>query len=1013
MAAILGSNNLEASADTYVPLLLPNRNFGSEKVLVISNALIQFDQAAVAATVPPGAAVMSARLEVTIDAALTLPLKAGSTIGAFRMTHAWTESGATFNCAVDANVGNAKADCSGGDAWKMGGSSPSAWASPATGTVPIVTGETGVLSFDVTSDVKGFLSGALSNFGWLLRSDALTGAAVLAIGSRESDHSPHLVVTLGCAPGFADCDHVPSNGCEQPLSSVGNCRVCGASCDDANPCTVDVCDAVTGCKHVPAGDGTACDDHNACTRTDSCQAGVCTGVNPVSCGASDQCHAPGTCDPASGVCSNPTAAESTACDDGDPCTQTDRCQAGACVGSNPVVCAAADQCHLAGVCDAATGLCSNPPAADGTACSDGNACTRTDSCQSGVCAGSDPVVCPASDQCHAPGTCDTTSGICSDPAAADGSGCNDGNACTRTDSCQAGACVGGDPVICTAIDQCHAAGVCDAGSGVCSNPAVSDGTACDGGTCAAGQCASACKVQGQVCSADADCCSGACALIFGFGKRCTAPGACAGAGAACDRATDCCSLSCRSGQCTEATDSCSTCLPSHIRCVSDSECCNGHCATVAAGSSLRECADTFAGCSDIGDWCFLPTDCCSGSCPVGQERCSFPNACRPLGESCSVDGDCCADGQGAPAVCDSGTKACRSAAASPAQGGGSPCVPGSTRACSKQSGVCHGSVMTCAPDGTWPADCDYTTIPNYSIVERCDGLDNNCNGIVDLDGFPDKGQSCFGVSNGACLIGTIVCSSSRVATICNVGASCPDFCVGGACAPDHCSSNADCPSGTQCDSDLLCGDGECAPVSPTLSTVVALPTQVVADGAASSMITVKIADVFGRPFPGAQVTLAPTPNVGVVVVQPPVTDANGVATGRLSATLAQTFTVTATAPGAVTLVQKPAVTFAPGAFSSVLSTMVANPSAGVPANGTATSTIIVTVRDAQNNPVPGVFVSFLPTGTGNIIVQPPPTNASGTTSATIASTVAETKTIFAIAQNQSFKSVTVTFVPPP
>lgn len=91
--ALLGANTFAPAADTYVPQLLPNQNLGSRKALVISNALIRFDQATLGAALLTGAAVTSARLEVTIDAALTLPLKGGSTIGAFRMTQGWTELG--------------------------------------------------------------------------------------------------------------------------------------------------------------------------------------------------------------------------------------------------------------------------------------------------------------------------------------------------------------------------------------------------------------------------------------------------------------------------------------------------------------------------------------------------------------------------------------------------------------------------------------------------------------------------------------------------------------------------------------------------------------------------------------------------------------------------------------------------------------------------------------------------------------------------------------------------------
>jgi hypothetical protein len=209
--------------------------------------------------------------------------------------------------------------------------------------------------------------------------------------------------------------------------------VCGAT---SSPATTSV---------TVTGDGGACNDGNACTQTDTCQASVCAGANPVTCTPLDQCHAAGVCDSVTGVCSNPTKTDGTACNDGNACTQTDTCQAGVCAGSNPVICTALDQCHDPGVCDTATGVCSNPTKTDGTACSDGNACTQTDTCQAGVCAGANPVTCAALDQCHDPGVCDTATGVCSNPAKADGTLCSDGNVCTTADSCQAGVCLGGPP----------------------------------------------------------------------------------------------------------------------------------------------------------------------------------------------------------------------------------------------------------------------------------------------------------------------------------------------------------------------------------------------------------------------------------------------------------------------------------------------------------------------------------------------------------------------------------------
>src|SRR5439155_824856 len=162
-----------------------------------------------------------------------------------------------------------------------------------------------------------------------------------------------------------------------------------------------------------------------------CEAGLCAGTNPVVCTAADQCHTAGACNPATGVCTNPAKLDGAPCDDGNACTRTDTCQAGACVGTNPVVCTAADQCHTAGACNPATGVCTNPAKLDGAPCDDGTASTRSGSCAAGACVGANPVVCTAADQCHTAGACNPATGVCTNPAKLDGAPCDDGNACTR------------------------------------------------------------------------------------------------------------------------------------------------------------------------------------------------------------------------------------------------------------------------------------------------------------------------------------------------------------------------------------------------------------------------------------------------------------------------------------------------------------------------------------------------------------------------------------------------------
>src|SRR5439155_503346 len=225
--------------------------------------------------------------------------------------------------------------------------------------------------------------------------------------------------------------------------------------------------------------GSTCNDGNACTRTDTCQTGACVSSNPVVCTPQDQCHDAGTCNPATGMCSKPAKPDGSACTDGNACTRTDACQRGVCMGSNPVVCPAPDQCHDAGTCNPGTGTCSNPAKPDGSACNDGNACTQTDTCERGVCTGSNLVVCPAPDQCHDAGTCTPATGTCSTPVKPAGTACNAGNACTRTDTCRSGVCTAGTPVVRPAPDQCHDAGTCNPATGTCSNPVKPNGSACN------------------------------------------------------------------------------------------------------------------------------------------------------------------------------------------------------------------------------------------------------------------------------------------------------------------------------------------------------------------------------------------------------------------------------------------------------------------------------------------------------------------------------------------------------
>ena len=138
-------------------------------------------------------------------------------------------------------------------------------------------------------------------------------------------------------------------------------------------------------------------------------------------------------------------------------------------------------------------------------------------------------------------------------------------------------------------------------------------------------------------------------------------------------------------------------------------------------------------------------------------------------------------------------------------------------------------------------------------------------------------------------------------------------------------------------------------VSAEQSTVAAAPASITASaGSSASTITVTVLDPFDNPLSGVEVTLAVTGGSGNTLVQPTSpTNANGVATGKLSSTAVGNRTVSATA-GGVAIAQTAAVTVAAGAPSSSTS------SATVP-NGQAgqATTIEILLKDASGNPTPG------------------------------------------------------------
>ena len=548
-----------------------------------------------------------------------------------------------------------------------------------------------------------------------------SGAGVIAVlwlaGCLDEPADPgRVVVATTGLQAFAPLTvGLPTgSSCSAPGDCATGFCVDGYCCGTA--CNGGICD---GCS-VATGSyangtctpfsGFPCNDGNACTQLDMCQSGVCVGANPVVCPTPDQCHNTGVCSTYTGVCSNPAKSNGTACNDGNGCTQADTCQSGVCTGANPVACPTPDQCHTAGACNPSTGVCSNPATSDDTACNDGNACTLADTCQSGVCTGANPVACPIPDQCHEAGVCNPLTGVCSNPAKPNGTACNDGNGCTQTDTCQSGVCTGANPVACVATDACHVIGTCNVATGVCTNPPKTNGSVCD---------------DADVCTQGDACQNGICvpgiAADCGDGNPCTDD--------SCDPVAGCVRAN-NSGPCDDG-NACTT-----------EQCAGGKCAATAV-SCDDEDACTQDAC-DPGTGCaHLPVaGCCSTAhaCPDGQV-CKADTCANLLCLPCTQDQDCVATGATCRAV--GAATYCLPACPDGACPSGSSC----------QDDRAGGSI--CLPDAGWcqcvepasPAACEgdlWVHHDSCGVVEATESCAHGCVPVVGCcaDGTHADGAAC-------------------------------------------------------------------------------------------------------------------------------------------------------------------------------------------------------------------------------------------------------------------------------
>ncbi len=154
-------------------------------------------------------------------------------------------------------------------------------------------------------------------------------------------------------------------------------------------------------------------------------------------------------------------------------------------------------------------------------------------------------------------------------------------------------------------------------------------------------------------------------------------------------------------------------------------------------------------------------------------------------------------------------------------------------------------------------------------------------------------------------------------------------------------------------------------VSSTVSTVSTSPASVTADGTSTSTVTVTLVDAFGNPVSGKNVVLTPSGSThSTISLASGSSDNNGVVTFTVTDTKAEVVKYSATdSTDGTAITPMGTETFTAGTVSAIQSSVSASP-VSVNANGTAASTITVTLKDAFNNPVSGKTVTLTQPGAG-------------------------------------------------
>lgn len=193
------------------------------------------------------------------------------------------------------------------------------------------------------------------------------------------------------------------------------------------------------------------------------------------------------------------------------------------------------------------------------------------------------------------------------------------------------------------------------------------------------------------------------------------------------------------------------------------------------------------------------------------------------------------------------------------------------------------------------------------------------------------------------------------------------------------------------------------------SLTVSKASGIIANGKDASLLTAVVKDAHGNTVSGAKVTFSVN-GKAALSQESAMTNGDGIATVSLTSLSASLSTVTAKTAEDVTGKQA-SVTFIADLSTAKVDSLAASPSAGVKADGTASSALTALVKDANGNLVSNATVNFSVNGSGKLDHASATTGSNGSATVNLTSLVAGNSTVIAtMTGDAATKQATVTFI---